>query len=325
MLIQKRSVMLALAMSICMLSSCKEEPTSAESHDVTLAPPPAGQGIQVVIGPFDVPQGQEVQKNFYQKLPIDSEIYVTKVEFRFNAGSHHLNIFKSDSIDLADHVEDTFNAVQWENWDMVAASQKGEYVWELPPGVAIRLSPRQQMDFQAHFVNAGTQTTPTGRGKAIINFWTTDRKNVTSLVGAVFANNKAVNVPPHTSATFCKTVKPFDHDVQLLLATGHFHSRGKTFTVGHWDGRKLTDTIYSSKAWDEPPILQFTSPLTIGAGDSLAFITTYENRTDQPIKFGPHVENEEHSNLFLFYYPGPSNSKAIYDFTGGFMMEQHPI
>ena len=120
-------------------------------------------------------------------------------------------------------------------------------------------------------------------------------------------------------------MKPFDRDVQLLLMTGHFHSRGKTFTVGHWDGTKLTDTIYHSGNWDEPPILQFPTPLAIRAGDSIAYFTTYENRTEDVIKFGPHVEYEEHANLFTFYYPAPPGAKAVYDFTGGFLVETHRL
>jgi hypothetical protein len=299
----------------------KREPTS----DVTLAAPPAGQGFQVVLGPFDVPTGEEVQRNYYQKLPVDSDVYVTKIEFKYNKGSHHFNIFKSDSIDHADGFEDTFTAVGWESWDMVAASQQEAFTWELPPGVAIHLKAHQQMDFQTHFVNAGTQVTPSGHGKVIVNFWTTDKSKITTLGGSVFANNKALNIQPHTSATYCKVLLPFDHDIQLLLLTGHYHSRGKNFVVGHWDGTKLIDTIYTNKTWDEPPVLRFNTPLTLHAGDSLAFITTFENRTDQLIKFGPHVENEEHANLFLFYYPGPENSRARYDFDHGFLMESHPL
>ncbi|MDB5035589.1 MAG: uncharacterized protein JWQ98_2830 [Chlorobi bacterium] len=312
-----------------LLYGCKDTATTPvtvdPNADVTMTAPPAGKGIQVVIGPFDVPSGQEVQKNFYQKLPIDSDIYITKVEFKFNSGSHHLNIFKSDTTNVPDGVVDSFSALQFESWDMVAASQKGEYVWTLPPGTAIKLKAHQQMDFQTHYVNAGTQSTPNGRGKAIVNFWTTDKSNVTSLVGAVFSNNKALDLKPHTAQTYCKVMKPFDHDVSLLLMTGHFHSRGKTFIVGHWDGTKLTDTIYQSSAWSDPPILQFATPLTVKAGDSIAYITTYENRTDNEIKFGPHVEIEEHANLFTFYYPGPATGKAVYDFTGGFLMKTENI
>ncbi len=323
----RTSFLLLAAAAVSFGSGCSDDPATPgdPTADVMLAAPPAGQGIQVAIGPFDVESGAEIQRNYYQKLPIDSEIYVTKIEFKFNTGSHHLNIFKSDTLDVADRVENSFNAIQWESWDMVAASQKGDCVWTLPPGVAIKLNARQQMDFQIHYVNAGTQTTPTGRGKALINFWTTDKKNVTTLVGAVFSNNKVITIPPYTSATFCKTVKPFEHDVNLLLMTGHFHSRGRTFTVGHWNGTALTDTIYHSGNWDDPPILQFPTPLMIRAGDSLAYITTYENRSGTEIKFGPHVEYEEHANLFTFYYPGPANGKAIYDFTGGMLMESHSL
>ncbi|HVZ40167.1 MAG TPA: hypothetical protein VHI13_12890 [Candidatus Kapabacteria bacterium] len=311
------------------LAGCKSDsnPTTTvdPSADVTLAAPPAGQGIQVVIGPFTVPAGTEVQKNFYQKLPTTEDIYVNKIEFKFNPGSHHFNVFKSDTVNLKDTIVDSFSALEWEKWDMVCASQRSDYVWQLPPGVAIKLSAAAQMDFQTHYVNAGTQSTPSGRGKAIINFWTIDKSQVTNTVGAVFSNNKTIDIPPHTSATYCKVVKTIDHDVSLLLMTGHFHSRGKTFTVGHWDGTKLKDTIYHSNAWSDPPILQFPTPLLLRANDSIAYITTYENNTDAEIKFGPHVEVEEHANLFTFYYPGPVGSKAIYDFTGGFLMESHPI
>lgn len=317
---------IAVAAIMCMNWGCSEEPAAPGSgNDVTLDPPPAGEGFQVVIGPFSAPVGEEVQKNYFQKLPNDEEIYVTKIEFRFNSGSHHFNIFKSDDLDVADHVEDTFNALAWESWDMVAASQKGDFTWTLPPGVAVKFNPRQQMIFQTHYVNAATQKTPTNRGKAIVNFWTTKKENVTSLVGATFSNNKTIAIPAFSSATFCKVVQPLDHDVNLLLMTGHFHSRGKTFTVGHWDGTKLTDTIYHSGNWDDPPILQFGTPLTIRAGDSIAYFTTYENRTEDVIKFGPHVEYEEHANLFTFYYPGLSNGKAVYDFNGGFLVETHRL
>jgi hypothetical protein len=313
----------------CALSSCKDETvTPSGNGDVTLAPPPTGQGFQVVLDTFAVPVGEEVQKNFYLKLPNTEDVYVTKIEFRYNKGSHHLNIFKNDTADVPDHVEDTFNAIQFESWDLVAGSQTNAFDWQMPAGVAIKFKAHQQMDFQTHFVNAGTQSTPTGRGKVIVNFWTTPKSNVTSLVGAVFVNDKQLNIQPHTAITYCKVIKPFDHDVNVLLLTGHYHSRGKNFVIGHWDGanRRLIDTIYSNKTWDEPPVLQFATPYVVKAGDSLAMVTSFENRSDNIITFGPHVEKEEHANAFIFYYPGPDNGKAIYDFTKiEMIMEQHPI
>lgn len=315
------SFMAVLAMVAFVTVGCSDttDPTDPNA-DVTLAAPPAGQGIQVAIGPIDIPSGTEVQRNYFQKIQSDTDIYITKIEFRFNPGSHHLNIFKNDSTVFDDHMEETFNAIDFKQWEMVAASQKGNFTWELPPGVAIKLKAHQQMIFQTHYVNGLTQSTPTGRGKVLVNFWTTPKENVTSLVGAIFSNNKAVTIPAHTAATFCKVVKPISQDINILLMTGHFHSRGKNFYVGHWDGTKLTDTIYHSSNWDEPPITSFNPAIHLNSLDSIAYITTYENRSNLEIKFGGHVETEEHSNLFTFYYPILPDGKAVYDFNGGIEM-----
>jgi hypothetical protein len=308
-------------------AGCADEPTGSDNtpKDVTLAPPPAGQGFQIALDTFSVPVGTEVQNNTFLKLPNNEDVYITKIEFRYNKGSHHLNIFKSDVVDTADGVFNDFNAVDFTKWDMVAASQTESFTWQLPQGVAFHLKAHQQMNFQTHFVNAGTQATPTGRGKVIVNFWTAPKSSITNYGGALFANNKKLNIPPHTGQTYCKVVKPFANDVNLLLMTGHYHSRGKNFVVGHWDGTKLTDTLYTNSTWSEPPVLEFSPAYTLRAGDSLAFITTFENRTDQTVTFGGHVENQEHANLFMFYYPALEGGKAVYDYDGGVLMESHAL
>src|ERR1035437_6781332 len=74
------------------------------ASDVTLAAPAATDGFQVRVGPFNVPSGTEVQKDYYLKLPNATDVWVSKVIFRFNAGSHHLNIFKNDDSTYADQV-----------------------------------------------------------------------------------------------------------------------------------------------------------------------------------------------------------------------------
>lgn len=264
-----------------------------------------------------MPQGQEVQKNFYMKLPSAQDVYITKVEVAYNVGSHHLNIFKSDQLDVPDRVEDSFSAIQWETWDMVASSQSESLTWTLPPGVAIHLSPNQQMNFQTHYVNASTRQTPTGVGKAVVNFHTTDRANVNAFVGAIFANNKTVMLQPHTEATFRKVVDALPTDAHILWMTGHFHSWGKSFVVNRLDGDQLGDEVYRSADWDEPPVQFYNPPLEVGAGENLVYTTTHRNGTDNPVKFGPHVETEEHANLFIYYYPAADGGKAVYDFDGG--------
>lgn len=321
----------ALTLCAALLWACGDDkdtalgPATGADGNISLAAPPAGQGIQVVIGPFEVPSGQEVQKNFYQKLPTDQDLYVTKIELAYNTGSHHLNVFKSDDIDVADHMEDSFSAIAWESWDMVVASQRNALTWTLPEGVAIHLKPHQQMNFQTHYVNGITQTTPGGMGKVVVNFYTTDKANVKAYAGAVFANNKKVLLPPHTEATFRKETKPFPNDAHILWMTGHFHGWGKSFVVNRWDGTQTGAEVYSNKTWDEPPVKFFDTPLEVKAGESLSYTTTHVNNTDKEVKFGPHVETDEHANLFIFYYPAPDEGAAIYDFDGGILLSSKSV
>lgn len=323
--ISRRALCLpALTLCAALLWSCGDDndsnpsgPSVGADGSVSLAAPAAGQGIQVVIGPFDVPSGQEVQRNYYQKLPIDQDIYVTKIELTYNVGSHHLNIFKSDDLDLADRVEDSFSAIAWESWDMIVASQRESLTWTLPPGTAIHLKAHQQMNFQTHYVNAITQKTSTGTGKAVINFYTTDKSKVTNLIGAVFANNRKVELPPHSESTFRKVVVPFTQDAEILWMTGHFHGWGKSFVVNRWDGTTAGEEVYRNSTWAEPPVKFYDPPLKVKAGESLVYTTTHVNGTDNIVKFGPHVETDEHANLFVFYTPSANASKSVYDFTGG--------
>jgi len=292
------------------------DPNYDDSGDAQLAPPPPGEGVQMEIPPFDVPVGTDVQRNYYFKFPFDQDVDISKVEFAFNRGSHHLNIFKSDSDDLPDgSFENTFNAVVWETWYLVVDSQKASLGWQLPTGVSIHLKARQQMLLQTHYVNiaASGQTTYNNRGKVLINWWFSKPGTVKYHMGAMFAQNRTISLPPQQFSQFSKTVT-FPQDVHILAMTGHFHSRGKEFTVDKWDGTNVNEEVYRSQAWGDPPFIIYDQPIDIKAGEGLSYTCEYYNDTDKVIKFGPHVNTDEHANLFVFFYPGLPDDKALYEF-----------
>lgn len=271
------------------------------------------KGFQIVIGPFEVPFGTEIQRNYYLKIPFDQEVYCNQVTFAVNEGTHHVNIFKSDDRDLPEYFDETFSAVAWESWDLVVDTQNEGFTWKFPPGVAFFLRPRQQMNFQVHYVNSSFQPTPNSRGKVIVNFWTIPKNQVQSVMGAMFAQNRQINLPPKQESSFSKLCI-FPHDVKILAMTGHFHNRGKLFRVYKWSNGQPRELIYISAAWDEPPFKIYEKPIEIKAGEGLYYITTYYNDTDRYIGFGPEVLKDEHANLFVFFYPGRADGKAIYCF-----------
>lgn len=214
--------------------------------------------------------------------------------------------------------EETFKAVEYTKWNMFAASQKENFVWQLPAGIAIKLKGKQQLMIQTHYVNGGSQLSPNGRGKVLVNFWTIPKSQVMNEVGLIFASNTLINIPPKDSLTVRKFVKKIPYDINILAMTGHFHSRGKNFWAQHYEAN--FKEIYRNTTWNEPPIKIYNDPITgyrLPANQQIAYYTDYYNSTNDTIKMGPHVINEEHSNLFLFYWPAPADGRTIYDIDQG--------
>ena len=105
-------------------------------------------------------------------------------------------------------------------------------------------------------------------------------------------------------------------DITLVALSGHFHSRGTGFTISVADDQgEAGEQIYSSPAWDNPPFKTFNDdPVTIPAHGGLSYTCDFENNEPYDIVFGPHVEYEEHCNLFAFYYPRITDQGALYCF-----------
>lgn len=310
----------ALAPLGCAQPAPTTSPVESSAADPGLAPPPPGEGVQLTVGPFDVAQGSEVQKNFYMKLPVDHDVTLNRVQIAYNQGSHHCNIFRSDT-GVPDHVEDTFNAIDYEKYQMFAAAQTGTLDWKYPEGVGLKMKAQHQLVIQTHWVNANTQKTPVGQGMVKVNFWFADPQTVTTPLGMAFVVNKNLDLPPHTTSTANKIVdlagnSGYAKDVKILAMTGHFHSRGKTFEINRFDGKESGERLYYSDNWDEPPMKFFDEPPTLKSGEKMRYTATFVNNTDMVIKFGPQVETQEHSNLFMYFIPGPEDGRALYDTSG---------
>ncbi|HJQ84153.1 MAG TPA: hypothetical protein VKA21_08760, partial [Candidatus Binatia bacterium] len=300
-------------------------------EDITL-PVPAS-GFQLRVPPFDVPPGKEVQRNYYYKAPNPEAVVATRVEFVYPPGSHHLNLFASDTEDRPDGTyEEGFNAVSFETWSMRAASQRERLDWTLPAGVGILVSPRQQFLAQIHFVNVGPQDSPIG-GMAAINMHTAPPSSVSQLLGTMFGQNKFIALPPRAESSFDFGTRfdrfNIDFPVKVAAVTGHFHWRGKSFEVRLWDGLAQDAsgfpmpgefermgpgaTIYRSQDWDEPPFQVYRDgEIEVPVGWGVVYRTTFYNATDGWIYFGPQVEIQEHANLFVYFYPGPADGKTLW-------------
>jgi hypothetical protein len=317
-------------------------PTS--SKDIQLPVP--DPGVQVIVPPFQVPAGTEVQGNYYTTLTNTDELRVTRFEILYPPGSHHLNFFAYQGGGTPPPPDGTFvptfDAIPFANWALRAGSQRLHLIWDLPPGVAFKFNPLQKILAQIHFVNTGPQTAPIG-GMACINLYGAyDPASAPLTMGTMFGQNIFVALSPHSTTIwdYGVTLDRFgiDDEVTIAAVNGHFHWRGKTFEVRLWDGQNQNpdgspvgcrpcmpgqthgefdrmgaeNQIYLSDNWNDPPFVTYSNgKVKIPSGWGVVYRSTYVNNTNQTIYFGPHVENQEHSNLFVYFYPGPQDGRTL--------------
>jgi hypothetical protein len=264
---------------IALIAGCSNNPPAPV--DVTLAPP--SQGFQLATPEFDVASGTEVQACYFFKAPDianGQDYYVNKIEVAQNPGSHHMNVFRQNTIvglkgpnadgtGVVSNVRDEthcalaaiktdpacacFNSANWADWPLVVNSQQqsdpsANYILQMPANVGTRFHPGEILMLQTHYVNATTQKTP-GRGKVLDNFYQmTDTTGVQEL-GTLFATEQSISIcrdnPTPSFTGFCHFNNTSGQPITIFAANGHFHSRGTDFTMCTWDGLSTNSCVSS--------------------------------------------------------------------------------
>jgi hypothetical protein len=281
---------------------------------------PRGRGLQPIVfraAARPVSEGTEETTCHAATFPRDEATDVGRVKISFRGGSHQVHLYRSYNgrVDFPTKVCNF--AVDFDKWQLITASQTNQLNWQLPPGVAINFGPRQPLLIQTHFVNTGelsTRRTPSAK----IVLHPVDPASVTAHAGSLFAQDRTVVVPPGRSVAASRCLLagqgPTARDLTIMAFTGHYHFRGVKFEVYRVraDGA-VGELLYEDEGYAEPPFRQCPrdEPLVLRAGDGLEWRCTYENRDRVTYEFGPYTEENEHCNLFGFYYPTATPQEAI--------------
>jgi len=297
----------SVAIVACLASMLLAASARADTKPPKLRRPRSG--VQFTVGPVPVERGKEITECTYFKLPRKHDLDVNKVQISVSGGSHHVHLYRPEdpNLDLADGHEACNFALDFSVWQLILASQNLELTWRLPPGVTFHFRGGEQLAAQTHFVDSGLLTTPTGEGWAVFNLFKMPKHRVKSYAGAIFGQDRDVVVPPGSSSatTRCTFPKP----VKLLALTGHYHYRGVEFTAGTWDGTTGTE-VYRQEGYDHPAFLRFAAN-DIPTVTGLQWTCSYVNNGTDTYTFGPFTDNNEHCNLFAFYYPTAGTHETI--------------
>jgi hypothetical protein len=268
------------------------------------------RGMQMVVGPVATPSGSEITTCNYFKNPSTKDMAVNRIRVEVQGGSHHIHLYRPVDRNMTfEDAHETCNfALNFDEWQLIIASQNISLDWKLPRGVAFMFRAGEQLLAQTHFVDNGLLETP-DPGWATFNLYSMSKKKVKHFAGALFGQDRDVVVPPR-STSYATTRCVFPRPVKLLALTGHYHFRGKEFTVNSWDGQTTGQELYRFQGYTEPIFERYGGKYQPEV-PGLEWTCRYDNDTDEEFRFGPFTDHKEHCNLFGFYYPTVGESEFL--------------
>jgi hypothetical protein len=311
---------ISMAIVACTAVLGCDPPIDPQVTDVKLDKPALTEGFQLEVPAFDIPAGTEVQACYFFNIPgtAGADVFVDHYEMAQTTGSHHMNIFRVNTIKALMPSADgspvvngeCFKSPNWSDWPLVVNSQQDALTdWKLPSGVAAKFKAGDLIMLQTHYVNATTQKTP-AKAKVLVNF-RFPKVAVAHELSTLFTTNQNIRIcPGETDKSFTKTCQFKAQGVHVIAANGHFHSRGKKFEMMPADEQGvLGPTFYTSTSWDDPPMtrdIDVTLPTNGGVAWKCTFDAPVEscgNPADSCcFTFGGMVDQNEHCNAFVYYY-----------------------
>ena len=321
-------------------------------------PADASRTIKLRVNAGHVKTGTEKQTCFPIVFPSNKAVDVDHVQIFVHGGSHHVHLYRpvSGEVPMFPNPDKTYSpysrknrkprecafAIDFTHWELVAASQTSNLNWPLHPNVGIHFEPRQVLMIQTHFVNTGfggVGLDTKGKARAKMVLYPMAPSTVTAHGGALFGQDRTVNVPPGppcttnadcsggntcSSAGHCTIIgtslchmtgNASDNQEKTVMAlTGHYHFRGIRYRI--W--RTLADgtrgeLVYLQEGYADPKFQQYSTDASVAPidggklllkpGEGIEWECTWQNDSTQTFLFGPNTEINEHCNLFGFYYP----------------------
>ena len=310
------------------------------------APPAPGEGYQLHLPPFKIEPGTEREIYYATQIkdengnPVEEDIFISRVEIFYPAGSHHFILYRLTEEGLANDIqhrgiipgigvnaEDEFRELDTENPHVfgefgverlyVIGTQTDDTLYEFPEGVGLRMPGDTLYDLNSHYINLlGDEPLI---GETYVNIYTIPEEEVKYEAVEIFVSNRSINVPPGTTRVAKMTWYVEDEldrrghdsetDLNVFLLTSHMHRHGELFEI--FQG-STGDMLHRSIAYDDAPIDLFDPVVRLDVDDTLKFQCIHNNYdTNETLMFGLTSEDEMCIIIGYYYIPTESAGEII--------------
>lgn len=273
---------------------------------------PPETGFQLHLGPFDVPPNFEREFFHYTDTQLTEDVFVNRVQIEMRPGSHHfiLYSFENDTkqgdlpvFGVDRELRDSDGAIHTPTLlTMIKHQFFGGTQWprldyKMPLGVGLRLPSKFGLDQNVHYVN---RTDSVMIGEVFSNIHTIEKSEIQHVAELFTMSHMNFSLPPKKVTTLERTFT-VSGKIYVGQVFSHAHEKMTEFVVKLSGGSRDGEVVYWTDDWSHPPILYFDPPIELNAGEGFKLIATYDNPTDQTVRFG-FLSTDEMMILFGWYY-----------------------
>ena len=281
-------------------------------------------GLQLHMGPFEVPPGGDMELLSYADPQFTEDVFINRVKISMRPGSHHFILYTfTDDIpsyfipeegeirpfydNNGDVIYQNLLAMQFHKF--VTGTQWPAMDYSFPEGVALRFPHEYGFDMNTHYLNY-TNTPLTG--EIYTNLYFSQPEEIEHIAEILILNNQNFNLPPNEVTSVERTYN-FDqirniHDldntieeIKIFQLFTHAHEHMTRFDIEVSNSDGSTTLVYTALDWEHPPILQLNDPLILTPGMGLKLTCTFDNWTDDYLQFGL-LSTDEMMILFGYFY-----------------------
>lgn len=294
----RSTVTLALALVAVACSSSKAEPPKAPA-----APPVTLSFPATVVAP-----GVEQTQCVVMRLGNPAPLHIGAVHNVLGEASHHLIVYAvNDTVEKTTPFPckpftDTLDPAKGAP---LMVTQKRDDLLTLPSGVAYSVAANQMIRLEMHYINASAAPKTVTATTTMVPISDDDFRDE---AGFLFIGNPDIKLAPKSAATLGPTFFQIPHElsgVKFFAMTGHEHQLGTNVqiatAVNDTDPGKMVYDV-PNWSWSEPKTEFFETPFTVPDDGGFQFTCSWNNTTDQQVRFGESANNEM-CFFWAYYYP----------------------
>ena len=288
------------------------------------APPEAGEGFQIHLGPFFIAPGEETEYLNKYETRLSETLEITKFKTDMGEFSHHFIVY--NFVDYATGEPTPMNDVPvgyglrgdigFDNKGFVITEQYSNTL-ELPGGTAMEWKEDLVLDLNSHYINYSTNEVL--KCEVYLNVYTQESGVAEQIMYSQLVPNTNIQIPndgevhsfnfnvPYAAAQF---INPLFQDplVHIWSMVSHTHAYGEDFNISI-----NSDQVYDAGCANGMPgcavedfdyqhlPFRFYEPfLPFGTGDNLLANASYINNGPVDVQWG--LTSQDEMMLFIIFF-----------------------